>query len=201
MTDGYTATSDKGPSGGGSTDPEGAHSWGGDFQPHTHGTVYDSTGNVFPPPAVPGGHGDGKQTSVDTPSMLLYASNLERALPALDAAKQRLDTVLVAPGGLPAARAMRVKINGTSTDVKDEDDKLKGQYQKSLTDVKQGITDIVAAVREMAKKYARLEDANKMQATDLQKYLQEASTDFDQLSQHLQGPGTKSGSGSGGGST
>ncbi|ALO99329.1 hypothetical protein SHL15_8379 [Streptomyces hygroscopicus subsp. limoneus] len=187
--------------GDGSTDPEDhpqAHSWGGSFDPRTQGTVYDNKGDVFPPPAVPGGGGGGKPTSVDTPSMLLYASNLERVLPALDTAKQALESVLVAPGGLPAARKMRVKVNGTVTDVKDDDSALRGNYQSALTDIKEGATALIAAMRDMAKKYARLEDANKMAATDLQKYLQEATADFDQLSQHL-GGGSGGGSGSGGG--
>lgn len=162
----------------------------------------DGTGN-WQPPEVPSGGGSGKKTSVHTPSMLLYAQNIESLLPHIDTALDRLGSVHAAAGGLPAGRSIRkqigatAKTNGTASG-------LAGAFYTSLTDLKSGVRDLADAVREMAKKYTVIEDAAKMSAGDLHTYLENTTADFDLFKQHLPsstggGGGGAGGAGGGGG--
>ncbi|MET8767348.1 hypothetical protein [Streptomyces sp. NPDC004658] len=125
---------------------------------------------------------------------------MESLLPHIDAAMERLEPVVAAAGGLPAGRTLRATV-GSTEKTTGKAAGLVSAYYSSLTDLKSGVTDLVAAVRDMAKKYDRLEDLNQMSAAQLQKYMQDTTADFDQLDKHLPtGSAGGSGSGSGGGS-
>ncbi|MGV9935196.1 hypothetical protein [Streptomyces olivaceoviridis] len=194
MTDGVTAFDD---SKGGSGGPSGGSQWKGSAHFPGGSGSFDDNGATWVQPPVPGAGGPGKPTTVDTPSMLLYASNMESLLPHLDNALQRLEPVVAAAGGLPSGRTLRATVGSTQKST-GKASGLVSAYYSSLTDIKAGVTDLVAAVREMAKKYDRLEDLNQMSAAQLQKYMQDAKADFDSLDKHLP-TGSTGGSGSGGG--
>jgi hypothetical protein len=110
---------------------------GGTTLPAGQGTYSNDT--PFSPPGVPGGKSGGKGTTVDTPSMKLFADNMDKLIAPTQAAAKKLDTVV------------------------------------------QGLGDLRDGVRELASRYATLEDANKMTATDLDKAMQSANGDFSVL--------------------
>ncbi len=147
---------------------------GGTTLPAGQGTYSNDT--PFSPPGVPGGKGGGKGTTVDTPSMKLFADNMDKLIAPTQAAAKKLDTVSTAPGAFYHADQIRTKVNGLNAD-----DGLKAQYGKVLADLVQGLGDLRDGVRELASRYATLEDANKMTATDLDKAMQSANGDFSVL--------------------
>jgi hypothetical protein len=144
---------------------------GGTTLPNGQGTYSDDT--PFSPPTVPGGSGSGSGTSVDTPSMKLFADNIDKLIAPTQAAAKKLDPINVAPGAFYHADQIRTKVNGLNAD-----DGLKAQYGKVLADLVQGLGDLRDGVRQLASNYATLEDANKMTSTDLDKAMQSTSGDF-----------------------
>ncbi|MFF0050793.1 hypothetical protein [Streptomyces sp. NPDC005498] len=139
---------------------------------------------------------------MSTPSMELWASNMESLIPHLDNAYTILGTVRTAAGGLPNGRALRTKIgDGNLTNDTEGVAGMVRAYQSSMQDISDGIKALADGARKMAKKYVHIEDANGMSVTDLQQYLQEAQGDFDRLKQHLVPSSSTSGGGSGGGSS
>ncbi|MDI5963750.1 hypothetical protein POF50_026575 [Streptomyces sp. SL13] len=160
---------------------------GGTTVPPGHGTFTSS--DPFTPPAVPGGSGaSGRGTSVDTPTMNLFADNIDKLIAPTQQASQKLGGTSVAPGAFYHADAMRTKVNGPNAD-----DGLKESYVKVLADLGQGLGDLRDGIRSLAQKYSTVEDASTMTSTDLQNALQATSGDFTTLM-------TDSG-GQGGGST
>lgn len=131
----------------------------------------------FDPPNVPGGSGKpGSGTSVDTPSMLLFADNIDKLIkPARDAATE-LQKVQVEPGAFYHANQIRTKVNGPNAD-----SGLKDQYIKVFQDLAQGLGDLRDGIKQLAQHYTTLEDAGKMKATDLQSAMQSTSSDFTSL--------------------
>ncbi|MGQ4514540.1 hypothetical protein [Streptomyces sp. DW26H14] len=136
-----------------------------------HGTYTDAS--PFTPPAVPKKDGSGKGTSVDTPSMKVFADNLDLLLKPLTTASDALKPVSVAPGAFYHANSIRTKVTGTNGD-----DGLKAQYLKVLTDLSNGLTDLRDGVRTLAKKYKTIDDANGMKSKDLTDAMDGVSDDF-----------------------
>ncbi|MDT0464427.1 MULTISPECIES: hypothetical protein [Streptomyces] len=140
-----------------------------------HGTVPPAS--TFNPPNVPGGSGNpGSGTSVDTPSMLLFADNIDKLIqPTRDAASV-LQKVQVEPGAFYHANQIRTKVNGPNADAG-----LKEQYIKVFQDLAQGLGDLRDGVKALAQQYTTLEDAGRMKATDLQNAMQTTTSDFTSL--------------------
>ncbi|MEW2520815.1 hypothetical protein [Actinacidiphila alni] len=147
---------------------------GGTTLPDGSGVYSDGT--PFDPPSVPGGSGGGKGTSVDTPSMTLFADNIGKLVPPTQAASKKLEPISVAPGAFYHADQIRTKVSGLNGDAG-----LKSQYVKVLADLAQGLGDLRDGVTQLAAKYTSLEDANSMTATDLQTAMQSATGDFTAL--------------------
>lgn len=136
-------------------------------------------------PPVP----DGK-TSVDTPSLDLFATNMNALIAPLRTAYSALDNVNVQPGAFYHADQIRSQINGPNGDAG-----LKSQYQKVISDLVQGLSDIGDAVNQMKQKYKSTEDLNGASATDLQNDFQTVQGDFSTMMSDASGSGSP-GSGS-----
>ncbi|WP_329172974.1 MULTISPECIES: hypothetical protein [unclassified Streptomyces] len=147
---------------------------GGTTLPPGQGTYTNDT--AFTPPAVPGGADGGKGTTVDTPSMELFADNIDKLIAPTQQAARKLDPVNTAPGAFYHADQIRTKVNGLNADAG-----LKAQYGKVLADLVQGLGDLRDGVRELASRYSTVEDANKMTSQDLQTAMQSANGDFSVL--------------------
>jgi hypothetical protein len=148
----------------------------------------DPSGGAPTAPAIPG------KTSVDTPSLDLFAANLNELITPLKQAYSDLEDVDVQPGAFYHADQIRNQINGV-----DGTSGLKSQYQQVLTDLVTGLTDTVAAVQKMSRKYSSVEDLNKASAADVQSDLTTASGDFSQMMSDAASGGASSSGGSGGG--
>ncbi|MEV7393539.1 MULTISPECIES: hypothetical protein [unclassified Streptomyces] len=149
-----------------------------------HGSVPPAS--TFNPPNVPGGSGNpGSGTSVDTPSMLLFADNIDKLIqPTRDAAGV-LQKVQVEPGAFYHANQIRTKVNGPNADAG-----LKEQYIKVFQDLAQGLGDLRDGVKALAQQYTTLEDAGHMKATDLQNAMQTTTSDFTSLVTDAGGSGS-----------
>jgi hypothetical protein len=145
------------------------------------------SGNGPAAPLVPG------KTSVDTPSLNLFATNMNALIAPLKSAYTALEGVDVQPGAFYHADQIRNQINGQNGDAG-----LKSQFQKVLTDLVQGLSDVNDAVATMTKKYKSTEDLNGASVTDLQSDFQTVSSDFSTMMSDAQSGGS-SGSGSGSG--
>ena len=128
-------------------------------------------------PPVPGGSGNGRRTSVDTPSMELFADNMDRlAGPVKQAYQQLLDLQRVNPGAFYDAYMLRQASCGTNGD-----SGLQNTYLKILHDLGQGLADISTGMRQLSAKYKTTEEEAKMTAEDLNKAMQSAQSDFTKL--------------------
>ena len=157
-----------------------------------HGSVTDR--DPFKPPAIPGGHGKGKKTSVDTPSMDLFAANILQLVDPVRKASDALGSLPpLAPGAFYHANKIRQSINGANAD-----GGLREQYQKVLYDLTNALTDLGGGVKRMAEKYKTLSDAADMTAKDLLKAMDGVAQDFDLMMKDGGGAGGLSGAGGGG---
>ncbi|KUO17517.1 hypothetical protein [Streptomyces dysideae] len=147
--------------------------------PSGHGTYHNPAPTSAPP--VPKNSGGGShETTVSTPSMEVFASNIERLIAPCQKAHQALKGVDVHPGAFFHANLMRSKISGGGG----EAGGIKDAYTKILDDLADGLTDLCNGVRLMSKKYASTEEANEMTAKELDEYVHRAGSDFQALGQH-----------------
>jgi hypothetical protein len=146
------------------------------------------SGNGPAAPAVPGG-----KTSVDTPSLDLFATNMNALIAPLKTAYTTLDNVNVQPGAFFHADTIRTQINGPNGTTG-----LKSQYQKVISDLVQGLSDVNDAVTQMKQKYKSTEDLNGASATDLQTDFQTVQSDFSTMMSDASGSGSSSSSSSSG---
>ena len=124
-----------------------------------------------PPPIVPSRNGGGDGTTVNTPSLRLFASNvgmleqpLRTALSSLQAMKP------VAPGGFYQASQIRTKVNG--------EDGLQGKFSTVLTNVIEAVVDTRNAMLKLAGDYESTEDQNSMQTSALQRAMSDVNDDI-----------------------
>ncbi|MBF9072532.1 hypothetical protein [Streptacidiphilus fuscans] len=142
--------------------------------PNGHGSY--SNPQPFTPPPVPSGGDGGKGTTVDTPSLDLFADNIDQLVDPVRKAQTALEGVSVEPGDFYHANKMRIDVTGPNADAG-----LKEQFVKVLGDLSQGLSDLSAGVRQLSAKYKTIEDANSASATDLQNAFQSTDGDFTSL--------------------
>jgi hypothetical protein len=187
------------------TNPE----WDGNYNtpPSQSGpTLPDGTSGNVTPPAVPGNTSSGSgNTSVDTPSMDLFASNIGLLIgPAKDAATRAQNFPAVAPGQFYHAYQIQDKVTGPpggssgsgTTD-------LVTSYQGVFTDLADGLTNIQKAAQAISAKYKTTQDLNNLKVSELNTDFSDASTDFNNsvtANGGSSGSGNNSPSGSGSGS-
>jgi len=139
------------------------------------------------PPPVPGGAGNGKHTSVDTPSLDLFAQNIGQLIQPVSDALSGLHGVNVQPGAFYHADVIRSKIGGANGDAG-----LKNNYTLVLNDLKNGLSDLQTAVTQMSAKYKSTEDLNGMKVSDLQNDFDSASSYFNSMTSDNGGSGSAS---------
>ena len=144
--------------------------------------------NPGPGHDVPSGNGPAAPTSVDTPSLDVFATYMSELIPTLNALIPDLNLVNVQPGAFYHADQIRNVINGLNGDAG-----LKSRFGQVITDLVQGLTDIQTAVTEMSTKYKSAEDLNKMSSDDLTKEFQTVQSDFSALMNDAAASGSKSG--------
>lgn len=126
----------------------------------------------FVAPPVPGGDGH-NGTSVSTPSLDLFASNIDLLIQPVRDVASGLSEVSIAPGAFYHANVMRSTVNGPNAD-----DGLKKNYGDALSALVRGLTDLRDAVRGLSHKYATIEEANNMTVQDLGDAFTTATADF-----------------------
>lgn len=144
---------------------------GGTKVPPGQGTVPPPDTTNWPP--VPSGSGSGKGTSVHTPSMDLFAENINSLIAPVQAASTKLSPIGVQPGAFYHANKIRGSVNGPN-----QDDGLKEAYIKVLADLASGLADLREGVKTLSAKYKSTEDANNMTATDLKNAMDSSQSQF-----------------------
>ncbi|WP_046734615.1 hypothetical protein [Streptomyces humi] len=176
--------------GGGNSGGSGDHHYhGGTDVLHAPGILSDL--HPFVPPPVPGGDGH-NGTSVSTPSLDLFANNIDLLIQPVRDVATGLSDVAVAPGAFYHANKMRTTVNGANAD-----DGLKKSYGDALSALVRGLTDLRDGVRGLSRKYATTEDANNMTAQDLADAFTTTTADFNTMMTSNGGSGMTSNTGSG----
>ena len=164
-------------------------------QPYTGGTTvpagqgqYVNNDPVVVPPVPSSSGSDSGGTHVDTPSMDVFADNIDKLIAPTQSASTTLQTVSVQPGAFYHANQMRITVNGPNAD-----DGLKEKYISALADLGQGLADLRDGVRQLSKKYATIEDANTMTSTDFQNAMASSQGDFSTVMTDVGGTGGTSG--------
>ncbi|MCG7202652.1 hypothetical protein [Streptomyces arenae] len=165
---------DYGDTGSGNSNGSGDHHYhGGTDVLHVPGILSDL--HPFVPPPVPGGDGH-NGTSVSTPSLDLFAGNIDLLIQPVRDVATGLSDVAVAPGAFYHANKMRTTVNGANAD-----DGLKKSYGDALSALVRGLTDLRDGVRGLSRKYATTEDANSMTAQDLADAFTTTTADFNTM--------------------
>ena len=149
------------------------HYHGGTDVLHVPGILSDL--HPFVPPPVPGGDGH-NGTSISTPSMDLFASNIDLLIQPVRNVATALNDVAVAPGAFYHANKMRATVNGANAD-----GGLKKSYGDALSALIRGLTDLRDGVRALSRKYGTTEEANNMTASDLADAFTTTTADFNTM--------------------
>jgi hypothetical protein len=143
---------------------------------HAPPTRSGATKTDIPVPPVPAASKSGK-TSVDTPSLDLFASNVDAiAEPVKQAYQKLMQLQAVHPGAFYDAYMLRSAASGANGD-----QGIQSTYLKVLKDLGQGLSDISSGVRTLSKKYTTVEEDNKMTADDLSNAMESAQSDFSSM--------------------
>ncbi len=165
------------------------HYHGGTDVLHVPGILSDL--HPFVPPPVPGGDGH-NGTSVSTPSLDLFASNIDLLIQPVRDVATGLDDVAIAPGAFYHANVMRTSVNGPNADAG-----LKKSYGDALSALVRGLTDLRDGVKGLSHKYATTEDANGMTAQDLADAFTTTTADFNTVMTSNGGTGMTGNTGTG----
>ncbi|WP_369192063.1 hypothetical protein [Streptomyces sp. R08] len=165
------------------------HYDGGTDVLHVPGILSDL--HPFVPPPVPGGDGH-NGTSVSTPSLDLFATNIDLLIQPVRDVATALSDVSVAPGAFYHANVMRTSVNGPNADAG-----LKKSYGDALTALVRGLTDLRDGVKGLSHKYATTEDANGMTAQDLADAFTTTTADFNTVMTSNGGTGMTGNTGTG----
>ena len=196
MTDGISAESNSNSNSNGNSNGTtgdsntGDHHYdGGTDVLHVPGILSDL--HPFVPPPVPGGDGH-NGTSVSTPSLDLFATNIDLLIQPVRDVATALTDVSVAPGAFYHANVMRTSVNGPNADAG-----LKKSYGDALTALVRGLTDLRDGVKGLSHKYATTEDANGMTAQDLADAFTTTTADFNTVMTSNGGTGMTGNTGTG----
>ncbi|WP_328826150.1 hypothetical protein OHT77_01945 [Streptomyces sp. NBC_00252] len=194
MTDGISAESNSNSNGNGNSSTGDSntgdhHYHGGTDVLHVPGILSDL--HPFVPPPVPGGDGH-NGTSVSTPSLDLFATNIDLLIQPVRDVATALTDVSVAPGAFYHANVMRTSVNGPNADAG-----LKKSYGDALTALVRGLTDLRDGVKGLSHKYATTEDANGMTAQDLADAFTTTTADFNTVMTSNGGTGMTGNTGTG----
>ncbi|MFJ2157064.1 hypothetical protein [Streptomyces sp. NPDC087856] len=196
MTDGISAENNSNSNSNGNSNGSTGDSNTGDHHYHGGTDVLHVPGilsdlHPFVPPPVPGGDGH-NGTSVSTPSLDLFATNIDLLIQPVRDVATALSDVSVAPGAFYHANVMRTSVNGPNADAG-----LKKSYGDALTALVRGLTDLRDGVKGLSHKYATTEDANGMTAQDLADAFTTTTADFNTVMTSNGGTGMTGNTGTG----
>lgn len=116
-------------------------------------------------PKIPGGKSNSGTTSVDTPSLDLFATNVKALQDPVNALVKTLKGMTpVQPGAFYHADLIRANISGDNGD-----GGIQAKYRTAINDLGNGLVSLHDAVTTLSTKYKSTEEANKGQAGDVQK--------------------------------
>jgi hypothetical protein len=168
--DGDTSTS--GDNGGDTPSPEDMQYHGGAYKDDSAGVLPGSSNPDVP--NVPKGTA-GSGTSVDTPSMNLFADNMDRLAELIKTAQEKVKNLPdAAPGAFKEAMELKKVLTGNGG--------LRENYGTVLHDLRQALMDTAIAIRNASKKYTTIEEASRMQGEDLKTLMTDVEKDFKKLS-------------------
>jgi hypothetical protein len=125
-------------------------------------------------PKVPGGKSASSTTSVDTPSLDLFATNVKALQDPVNALVKTLKGMTpVQPGAFYHADLIRQNISGDNGD-----GGIQAKYRTAISDLGNGLVSLHDAITTLSTKYKTTEDANKGTAGDVTKALNGASGYF-----------------------
>ncbi|MEY9932112.1 hypothetical protein ABH926_006761 [Catenulispora sp. GP43] len=117
------------------------------------------------PPKVPGGKTNSGTTSVDTPSLDLFADHIKSLQDPVNGLVTTLKKMTpVQPGAFYHADMIRTNISGDNGD-----GGIQAKYHTALSDLGNGLLSVHNAVSALTLKYKTTEEANKADAGDVQK--------------------------------
>jgi hypothetical protein len=152
-------------------------------------------GDGPPPPPVPGAtKTGGGSTAVSTPSLDLFATNIDLLIDPVSGLVDTLTNMKgVQPGAFYHADKIRGDVSGDNGDAG-----IRAKYLTACNDLSNGLTALREAIKTLSKNYKTIEDANKGTAQDVTKALNEAAGNFGGFVTAAGGSGGGSGGGSSG---
>lgn len=125
-------------------------------------------------PKIPGGKSNSGTTSVDTPSLDLFATNVKALQEPVNALVKTLKGMTpVQPGAFYHADLIRTNISGDNGD-----GGIQAKYRTAVNDLGNGLVSLHDAVVTLSTKYKSTEEANKGTAGDVNKAFNGASGYF-----------------------
>ncbi|AVZ71608.1 hypothetical protein SLUN_04790 [Streptomyces lunaelactis] len=144
--------------------------------------------NPFDVPAVPSnGADDSNGTSIHTPSMDLFANNVDQLIKPVNDAAAALGGISIDSGSFYHANKIREDISGLNGDAG-----LKVKFIQALGALTTGLTELRDGMRTLSANYATTEDANNMDARDFQDALSSAVDSFNTVMTSQGGEGNVS---------
>jgi len=150
--------------------------------------VSNPSGSAPTPPPLPAkGSGSGN-TSVDTPSLELFASNIQQLVGPVQQVAANLKAMApVEPGAFYQADQIRSAVTGDNGD-----GGVRDKYQLLLTDLAGGLTDLANGIKILAGKYTTGEEFNKVTADQVTQALNGATSYFTGAMSDVGGSGSSS---------
>lgn len=158
------------------------------------GEHYPPVPDQFTAPPVPSAAGPsgGGNTTVDTPSLNLFATNMKSLIAPLQAVASTLGNVNVQPGAPGFYHADQIRATVGTVSAKTG---IASDYHQVLGDLANGLDEVSQTMQNLGAKYTSTEDANKMSATDLQAGLDTATGYFNKTIADTGGSPGSSGAG------
>jgi uncharacterized protein YukE len=154
------------------------NNFNGSTNPPPNGTPsYQS--NTPPPPTVPDNSGsNGQNISVSPDAMRTFAANLEQLEQVVASLIKEITGVNVTAGSFSTAVNLAQKIDAATSGLTDTTNTV-------LTDLMTTITDTVAAARKLAADFDNAEDLNGLTADNFNRYINQVSSDVNNLNSAL----------------
>jgi len=144
--------------------------------PADTGASNPSGSPAITPPDVPGGKGDGGsgKTTVNTPSMKIFAENINLLLDPLHESLKLLQALPpVAGGDFHTSKVMKTLITGDSGE-----GMLQGGFETVLKKCIKTVTDTHEAVTKLARDYENIDDLNKLTGQQLSRAMGDVGSDI-----------------------
>lgn len=126
------------------------------------------------PPNVPGKHDGSNGTTVNTPSMKIFAENIGQLLPPLNKALSLLQAMpKVAAGDFNTGHTMKTLLTGDAGD-----GMMQSGFETVLKKCVKSVTDTHEAVTKLSKDYENIDDLNKVTGQQLSRAMGDVPGDI-----------------------